>query len=405
MRILHILDHSIPRRSGYATRTLSILKQQRALGWHTIHLTGPQQGELDDIDSNRDGWHFFRTEPNRSAWAQLPVLRHLAALNAMAGRLSKVVKLTRPDVLHAHPPLLNALAALRVGRRLGVPVVYEMRALWNDGATGHGSGVRGGVRRRLAQVLETYAATRADALATSCQGLRADMQARGVAAANITVVPDAVSIRHVDPSQGHDVKLARRLGLGSGPVVAYFGSFQAHEGLDIVLAAMPSLLRAHPSLQLLLAGCGPCEQQLKARAAELKLAEHVVFIGRIPRKRAAAYYSLADLLLYPRLATPLAELITPLKPLQAMAHGALVLASNVGGHRELIVHGKTGILFEAGSASGLADAVLSVLSEPGCWTQLRAAARNFATVDCSLAASVARYAPLYKRLIERKRAR
>ena len=111
MRILHILDHSIPLHSGYAFRTLAILRQQRALGWHTIHLTGPKQGGLAGHDCNGEGWHFFRTAPSHSSWARLPVLQHMSVVSAIAQRLRHVVKLTRPDVLHAHSPSLNAIAA------------------------------------------------------------------------------------------------------------------------------------------------------------------------------------------------------------------------------------------------------------------------------------------------------
>lgn len=405
MRILHILDHSLPRQSGYATRTLAVLKQQRALGWHTIHLTGPHQGQVDEAGANLDGWQFFRTAPIRSMWARLPLLRRLAAVYVIEQRLRKVVKLTRPDVLHAHPPLTNALAALRIGRRLGVPVVVEMRALWNDSAAGYGAGAIGALRRRADRAIEGYVARHAGAVAANSRGMRADMQARGVAPAKIMVVPEAVSIGKATREPGRDARLACRLGLGSGPVIGFFGSFEPHEGLDLLLAALPSLLRAHPKLQVLLAGSGSCQAQLAARARELQVAGSIVFAAPFARRRASAWYSVVDLMVYPRLAAPLAELVAPAMPLQAIAHGALVLASGVGCHRELIDHARSGILFAPGSATALAEAVLAVLAEPGCGEALRSAARAFAANQRSWPASVARYAPLYMKLIQRKRRR
>lgn len=405
MRILHILDHSIPLHSGYSFRTLAILKQQRALGWHTIHLTGPKQGGLAGHDRNGEGWHFFRTAPSDSSWARLPVLQHLSVVSAIAQRLRHVVKLTRPDVLHAHSPSLNALAALLVGRRLGLPVVYEIRAFWEDAAVDHGTGTENGMRYRLSRALETYVATRVDAVTTICEGLRADIQGRGVPASRITVIPNAVNMAHFNAVQQRDTQLARSLGLGDGPVLGFIGSFYAYEGLDLLLAALPPLLRACPPLRLLLVGGGPQEAHLRARTARLGLEDKIVFAGRIPHERVASYYSLLDMLVYPRLPMRLTELVTPLKPLEAMAQGRLVLASNVGGHRELIEHGKTGILFEPGSASALADAVLSLLAAPECWPALRTAARSFVASERTWSASVARYAPLYQRLLERKHSR
>lgn len=405
MRILHILDHSIPLHSGYAFRTLDILRQQRALGWHTIHLTGPKQGTEARHERQGEGWHFFRTAPSHSRWSRLPVLQHMTVVNAIARRLRHVASLTRPDVLHAHSPALNALAALRVGRSLGLPVVYEIRAFWEDAAVDHGTSTENGMRYRLSRALETYVATRADAVTTICEGLRADIEQRGVPANNITVIPNAVNIGHFDPARARDTQLARSLGLGGGPVLGFIGSFYAYEGLDLLLAALPALVRACPPLRLLLVGGGPEEEHLKQRAAQLGVQDKVVFTGRIAHERVASYYSLLDMLVYPRLPMRLTELVTPLKPLEAMAQGRLVLASNVGGHRELIEHGKTGMLFEAGSAGALIDAVLSLLAKPECWQPLRVAAREFVASERTWAASVARYAPLYKGLLERKRAR
>ena len=171
MRILHLLDHSAPHRSAYALRTTAILRQQRAMGWHTIQLTGPRQGGAEP-ERNRDGWHYFRTEP-AGAHSRLALLRQLGAVNLIARRLRKVVQLTRPDLLHAHSPAENALAALRVGRQLALPVLFELHPAWS---------ARGaGLRHRLARAVETWAARRADAVATSSEAQRAQLQAGGVA--------------------------------------------------------------------------------------------------------------------------------------------------------------------------------------------------------------------------------
>lgn len=397
MRILHILDHSVPLHSAYSHRTLSLLTQQRARGWHTIHLTGPAQGKVETPDRNGDRWHFFRTDPACPALALLPPLQQAAIARRMARRLRHAVKLTRPDILHVHPPALNALAALRIGRLFALPVLVELRAAGDDALAGQGAPASG-LRPLLARALETYVARRADAVVTSCGGMRRELLARGVCGDRLSVIPPAVSMRHAAPRERPDPAFARSLGLGSGPVIGYIGPLHEDEGLALLMAAMPSLLRAHPGLQLLLAGAGPAEPALRTRAAALGAA--VVFAGRVPRERIGKLHALLDLLVYPRLALPLAELVSPHKPLEALAHGALVAASNVGGHRELIEHGKNGVLFEAGSTSALADAVLALLAEPACWAPLRERARRFAVAERSWAAIAARYAPIYTRLIE-----
>ncbi len=396
MRILHLLDHSPPRHSPYALRTMAILRQQRAMGWHTIHLTGPRQGPVEP-DRNRDGWHFFRTAPAGPGWSRLPLLGQLGAAGLIARRLREVVQLTRPDLLHAHSPAENALAALGIGRGLGLPVVFEVHAAWGQPESG--------LRRRLARALESFAARHADAVTTSSEGLRAQLQAGGVRRAQLTVVPNAVHLRHYNSGEPRDALLARRLGLGAGPVIGFVGLFHPYEGLDLLLAAMPALLRARPGLCLLLAGGGPQEAWLKARAARLGLGPSVVFAGQRALERCAAYRALADVLVFPRLPLRQAELVPDGRLLEAMAQGCLVAASNVGAHRELVEHGRTGILFEAGQPDALADAVAVLLAAPASWAPMRGAARWFVEYQRTWDVSVGRYAPLYQRLLERRKRR
>ena len=397
MRILHLLDHSIPRQSAYATRTLAILAQQRALGWHTIHLTGPNQGQAGAFDRHCEGWHFFRTERRRSPWTRLPLLQQLGHLHLMARRLRRVAKLTRPDVLHAHAPALNALAALHIGRQLRLPVLYEAHSSLAD--------AEHGARYRATRALETFVARRADAVATANESMRSELRARGIAARDITVIPDALSPHQLEPGRGRDPRLVRRLGLGAGPVLGFVGALYASEGLDLLLDAWPLLVRAHPGLRLLLIGAGPHSAALKARASQSGLGASVIFTGPIARQRIARYYALIDVLVYPRLPTRLGALVPATDALEAMAQGCLVAASDVGPHRELIRHGWSGILFEAGSADSLGRTLRWLLSEPACWPPMRSAGRGYVAIERTWTASVARYAPVYTALLERKRGR
>ncbi|HAT32730.1 MAG TPA: glycosyltransferase, exosortase A system-associated [Janthinobacterium sp.] len=400
MRILHILDHSVPLHSGYTFRTLSILKQQRALGWNTSHLTSAKQGGPDAAEHQVDGWHFFRTQPDSSWWARLPLLRQYSVILGLTRRLHQVATLVKPDILHAHSPSLNALAALSVGRARGIPVLYEVRAFWEDAAVDHGTSGAGGPRYRMTRALESYALRRVDAVTTICEGLRDDLRGRGIPAQKITVIPNAVDIDAFDPGTGADPGLRRKLGLDDSIVLGFIGSFYAYEGLALLLRALPRMLERCPNLHLLLVGGGPQEAQLKELAAGLGVAVKVLFAGRVPHAEIGAYYRLMDVLVYPRLPMRLTDLVTPLKPLEAMAQGCLVVASDVGGHRELIVDGHTGILFRAGSAEALAGAVLGLIHKPDTWPALRLAGRHYVESERNWSVSVSRYAAVYRSLLD-----
>lgn len=105
------------------------------------------------------------------------------------------------------------------------------------------------------------------------------------------------------------------------------------------------------------------EPELRAQIKQLRLENKVVMAGRIPRDRVPGMYALVDVLAYPRYSSRVTELVTPLKPLEAMAMGKALVASDVGGHRELIRHGHTGLLFPPGNVAALADELERLLTD------------------------------------------
>lgn len=390
MRILHVLDHSLPLHSGYAFRTVAILREQRALGWETLHLTSPKQGPCAAMTEIVDGWAFERT-------AAPPDAGLLKQMYLTARRLDQLVLKYRPDILHPHSPVLNALPAILVGRRRRVPVVYEMRASWEDAAVDHGTTTEGSLRYRLSRLLETVALRKAQQVTTICEGLRSDIVGRHVSPDRITVIPNAVDVDGFEFAVPGDPALRTALGLDGAQVLGFCGSFYGYEGLDLLLQAVASLAPELPALKVLLVGGGPQEQALQALCSELAIGDRVIFAGRVPHDQVQRYYRLIDVLVYPRKPNRLTELVTPLKPLEAMAQGKIVVASDVGGHRELIRDQDTGFLFTAGSVEALAAVLRQVLASPGCRDEMQRRGRAFVENERSWARSVARYRQVYDR--------
>ncbi|MDX1645083.1 MAG: glycosyltransferase, exosortase A system-associated, partial [Thermoanaerobaculia bacterium] len=351
MRILHVLDHSLPVHTGYTFRTRSILLEQGRLGWETIQLTGSKH-ELDGPDPEEaDGLLFHRSPRPTTPLARLPVWNQYEVVRTLERRLDPLIEAYRPDILHAHSPALNGIAALRAARRHGKPVVYECRAFWEDAAVDHGTTREGSLRYRLTRALETRVFQRADRVTCICEGLRREIVGRGVAAGKVTVIPNAVNVESFGQAAAPDPALADSLGLTGHPVLGFIGSFYAYEGLSLAIEALSRLSERLPGVRLLLVGGGPQEENLRRQIETTDLGERVIFTGRVPHTEVPRYYDLIDVLIYPRLSKRITELVTPLKPLEAMAQRRLVLASDVGGHRELIRDGETGRLFRAGSAA------------------------------------------------------
>jgi PEP-CTERM/exosortase A-associated glycosyltransferase len=401
-RTLHVLDHSIPLHSGYTFRTAALLREQRALGWQTFHVTSPKQGACKAAVEEVDGLQFYRTQLPGGIASRLPIIKEFALMKQLEERLEEVAREIRPDIIHAHSPVLNALPAIKVARKLGIPVVYEIRAFWEDAAVDHGSTHEGSLRYRATRALETHALRQVDHVFTICEGLRADIVARGIPAEKVTVIPNAVDIESFQLASPPDVQLQQRWGLGGKTVVGFIGSFYAYEGLDLLLNSFPMILDKSPETRLLLVGGGPQEGNLRQQAQALGIADKVIFTGRVPHKEVNLYYDLIDVLAYPRHSMRLTELVTPLKPLEAMAQGKLFVASDVGGHQELIEHRKNGILFKAGNPGALAASIQELMASPAHWPQLHANGRRFVEDVRNWRNSVANYIAPYTRLLDKK---
>jgi PEP-CTERM/exosortase A-associated glycosyltransferase len=321
----------------------------------------------------------------------------------LAHSIGTLIRTWRPDVLHAHSPALCGLAALRAARRHDLPLLYEIRAFWEDAAVGNGTSREGSVKYRLTRRLENRVVAGADAVVTICHGLRDDLVERGHPAGKIGIMPNGVDLGLFGQALPRAASLARELDLGKGPVIGYIGSFYDYEGVDDLIDAMPALLSQRPDARLLLIGGGPMSDPWRQRAQASPAAGAIRVVDRVPHDQVARYYSLCDVMAYPRKASRLTELVTPLKPLEAMAQGKLVAASAVGGHRELITDGLTGTLFAPDDPADCARVLAGLLARHDEWPAMRAVARDHVQQRHDWARNAHRYQDIYQALVETAR--
>ncbi|QDM40954.1 TIGR04063 family PEP-CTERM/XrtA system glycosyltransferase [Altererythrobacter sp. TH136] len=403
-RVLHVLDHSLPLHSGYTFRTRAIMTAQAASGLEVRGITGVRHDSPENCGGGpvaevADGLLFHRTP---GAVSGAPGIREWREIARLAAEIEKLAAEWRPDVLHAHSPALCGHAAIRAGRALGIPVVYEIRAFWEDAAVGNGTGREGSVKYRLTRALEDRAVSEADAVFTICHGLRDDLVARGHRAGKIGLSPNGVDFALFGNPPPRDDALADQLGLSAadsgGPVIGFIGSFYDYEGLDDLIAAMPFLRARHPQAALMLVGGGPMEADLRRQAAGTP---GIHFTGRVPHDEVERYYSLIDVLAYPRKASRLTELVTPLKPLEAMAQGRVVAASDVGGHRELIADGVTGMLFAPNDPMACGESLADLVDARAEWAAMRERAQAHVASRHDWASNIRRYQDVYHHLLGR----
>jgi len=352
MRILHVMHHSLPGTDGYSIRAKYLLEAQVAFGHDVTVLTSPSQGP-DAVDADIAGIRYRRSHytPAERRWVP-QATKHLVFGRSIGRRLERLLDSEAFDIVHAHTPFTVALPAMSQARRRQLPFVYEKRNLWEETAVARGKAVGRWPWYQLARGVDRWVSRRADAVCTITEALKQHTIDAGVATENIFVVGNGVDTQAFTP-QAAPPELRAQCAADGDFVIGFVGSFFSFEGLPMLLEAFARLLAKHPRARLVLVGDGEDKARLDARVAELGLQHAVWLVGRVPHDRVLPFCAAMDVLVYPRLRSPLTEMISPLKPLEPMAMGRCVLGSDVGGIRELIRDGDTGLLFEADSQASL----------------------------------------------------
>ena len=351
-RVLHVLDHSWPVMSGYSVRSRSLLKAQRQNGLKPHALTSPlhQMDDAQAADIVVDGLPYVRTQfaggmARRAVTKAWPLLRELAVVKLLRDRILKLIDSNSFDIVHAHSPALCGLAACRAANSRGIPFVYEIRAFWEDAAVDQKKTRQQALRYRATRRLESYVAQKADAVVGIAGHILEDLKARGVASEKLFHISNGVDAEWFTVLP-RDSGLAEKLKLREEPVLGFIGSLYQYEGISWLVRAVAQLRQRGAACQLIILGEGEDMPAIRTAIRDCAAQDYVFPLGRIPQDQVPRYYSLMDVMVYPRRSIRLTELVTPLKPLEAMAQGKPVLASAVGGIRELVQHEQTGLLFD-----------------------------------------------------------
>ncbi len=395
LTVLHVLRYSIPNMSGYTVRSQALIEGQRAFGVRPVVVTSTRHEAATDRET-LNGVPYYRCRQSANPLGRVPVVGELAAMAQLRRRIISIGRAEGADVIHAHSPAMCGLPGLLAARRLRRPFIYEVRALWEDAAVDQDKTTEGSLKYRLSRLLETFVLRRADRIVVICDGLKQELVRRGLPAEKIAITPNGVDTAQFQPLAGKDQGILDRYALGGSKVIGFIGSFFQFEGLESLLRAVPLMLRRDPQIKVLIVGTGEQEAALRALAQAAHLNGSVIFTGRVPHHEVPAYYSVMDALVYPRLSRRITELVTPLKPLEAMAFGRPVVASDVGGLRELVSHGKTGLLFKAEDLEALAATCVQAVTDRALAATLARQGRAYVEQEREWRAICRRAADLYR---------
>jgi glycosyltransferase involved in cell wall biosynthesis len=400
-RVLHLVNDALPTTSaGYTIRTHEIVLAQLTAGLdpHVVTRCGfpVTQGTLDGRRLvTLDGIPYHRLLP----WRLPGRADKAAALGLeMAARLTEQL---RPAVLHAASNYVNAVIALALGERYGLPVVYEVRGFWEDTWLSRhpkGNDLASSELYRRNRDLETRCMQAADLVVTLGEAMREEIVARGIPAEKVLIVPNAVSEDFLQPLPDADA-LRKELGIAPNEhVVGEVSSLVPHEGIGTLLEATRLLRERGLPVRALIVGDGPERPALQRQAADLGLAEAAIFTGRVPAAKVREFHALLDVFVVPRTPDRVCQLVTPLKPVEAMASGLCVVTSDVKALAEIIKPDVTGALTIPQDPVALADSLELLVCSPDIRRKLGDNAREWVARDRTWGQNAARYRDAYARL-------
>lgn len=333
--------------------------------------------------------------------------------------LERICREVRPDVIHAHSPYRNALPASRVARTLGIPFVYEVRGLWEESGVASGNFLDGSSEYKRWRALETNAMRSADVLVVICEQLRDEAVRRGVRADRIFITPNAAdpgllvdaadngdpdsADENPAPTPEEQTLLDEVAGRLHYPTVGYVGSLRKLEGVAELLHGAAALKERGHDVSLLVVGDGPELPILKELAEELGIADRSVFTGRVSHHLVRAYYELIQVFVVSRPDQRVARMVTPLKPLEAMALGKALIVSDLPALRELVHDDLTGLCYPPGEPNALAERCEELLFNEQRQRKLGAAARDWVRNERTWAQTLQSLAPAYDTAIQAHR--
>ena len=411
-KILHLFKTSYPSISGYTVRSHFILTKQKSFSY-PFALVDPyfiKKRKPDLIEGNI----YYRYPPdlklrlyNKDFLSQIPILErfsqilYLNLLKTPMSLLRSIVKLKNIDLIHGHTYARFSNFGEKVAREAEIPFVYEVRGFWEDSRVGAGRLKEFGYQYMKIRRSETNLMKKADALITLGASMKKEIISRGVDKDKVFVIPNGVDIKKFTPISP-DQSLREELNIKNKKIVAYIGTIQESEGIDILIKAIAEVKKKINDVKLLLIGNSfqYYKQKLINLSKQLGINNIVHFIGGIPRNYIQNYYSVVDLIVIPRKNSRVCRLVTPLKQLEAMAMKKVVIASDLPALREMIKPGISGDLFEPENMNDLADKIIYYLLNERISEKLGVTAKEYVQINHDWDKIAINYRKIYMELLE-----
>ena len=456
MRVLHVLANGPPDVNGYAIRTQMILDHQNMQGEIEAYgLTSPWYPEKDTMVEEFNSAHtsYFRTlHPMRKrnkkfshrfvsfirrqkstktnsagnskltekksfkSTFSLPVryifqksfffwlwVEEKVLIRDFTRKIVEVSKTHDIDIIHAHTPYRVGLPALIAARKLNVPFVYEMRGVWEETAIANGRWKQNSMAYRRFKRYENKVIKSSDAVICICESLRRDVIHRGHNASKISIVPNAVNENWFTDEKKTSIEIENQLKIHNDEnaiVVGYVGSLGNLEGVDLLLESISKLQEEGLNIRLLILTAHPDKPNLISRAEQLGINEISMITGPVPHNEVQSYYHSIDIFVVSRPDLTVTNLVTPLKPYEAMAMGKAVIMSRLSALEEMAVDGETALYFTPNDIDSLTEQIKKCIHDPKLREKLGKNAYYWVKENRNWSQNILRYNKLYAKLLE-----
>lgn len=402
MKVLHVLYQSFPHITGSSTRSRDLLTAQKSIGINPVVITSPFQKGIEEVDVLYGVKHYRTFEEGKDTPTSEKDkglrnrIRRILRMPYFIREVKKVLKAEKPEVIHAHATFFCGLSAAIIGYFFKLPVIYEVRSIWEQRILEQNKSVKAKMQVKLISFLEVMSMRLSNHVVAISKHLKEDIEERGISTSKITVVGNAVNLEMIKDS-GIEEKLM--LKNAKDFIFSYIGGISSIEGLDVLIKAFAKLSRKGYSNKLFIYGDGVYLGALLKLKEELH-ADNVHFKGRVAHEFIYKAYNSIDVIVNPRRNIHINNTVTPLKPLEAMAYRKLVIGSDVGGLREIIQDGKTGILFKADDVDDLYSKIIKLIGSSRDELQsFRNDAYNYVINERNWLSNAKKYCELYKSLI------
>ncbi len=406
VKVLHVLETSLPNLVGYSIRAKYIVENQKKYGMQPIVVTSPffkneDSGMRKEIIN---GISYYRTNfiktPNEMRNKLQAYFTRYKMLQNYKKAVLKIAEDEKPDIIHAHSSYTNGYAANFAARIMKIPSIYELRSLWGESAVVEDGLRQNSLKHRLVWHFELQAMKKANRVIAISQGIKDEIVKRGIYSDKIDILPNGVdSGIFVPMDKAPDV--IEKYKLNNSSVIGYIGSIRKLEGLSYLIDAFRIIKEQNKKVKLIVVGDGPEKENLKSQTERLNL-EDIIFTGKIFHENILGFYSVIDLFIFPRIDAKINRTVTPLKPLEAMAAGKVCLCSNVAGLTEFIKDDYNGVIFESEDAEDLADKVLNILADPERYDRIKANGLAWVRKERDWKVLIPRYNEIYKKTLDSK---